>query len=108
MVFTMTSHRKAYTPAFRQTMVELVRAGQSPEELAKEFEASAQTIRAWVEQADRDRETYSHGLTADEREELRCLRYEVRLLREERDILRSAAAEGAYDFGSTPRKPTDS
>ena len=35
-------------------MTELVRAGRTPEELAKEFEPSAQTIRNWVAQADRD------------------------------------------------------
>jgi transposase len=36
-------------------MIELVRAGRTPEELAKEFEPSAQAIRNWVAQADRDR-----------------------------------------------------
>jgi transposase len=35
-------------------MIELVRAGRRPEELAKEFELSAQAIRNWVTQADRD------------------------------------------------------
>ena len=37
-----------YRPEFRQQMVELVKAGRSPEELAKEFEPSGQTIRNWV------------------------------------------------------------
>jgi len=35
-------------------MVELVRAGRTPEELAAEFEPTAQSIRNWVVQADRD------------------------------------------------------
>ena len=34
------------------TMVELVRAGRSAEELAKEFEPTAKSIRDWVAQAD--------------------------------------------------------
>ena len=32
----------------------LVREGRTPEELAKQFEPSAQSIRNWVGQADRD------------------------------------------------------
>jgi hypothetical protein len=35
-------------------MIELVRAGRTPEELAKEFEPTAQAIRNWVAQADRN------------------------------------------------------
>ena len=46
--------RRAYAPEFRRQMVELVRAGRSPEELAKEFEPTAKSIRNWVAQADRD------------------------------------------------------
>ncbi len=41
------SHRP-YPPAFRRQMVELVRRGRTPEELAREFEPSAQAIRGWV------------------------------------------------------------
>lgn len=43
-----------YPPEFRRQMVELVRAGRTPEELAKEFQPSAQSIRTWVRQADLD------------------------------------------------------
>ena len=43
-----------YAPEFRRQMIELVRAGRMPEEVAKEFEPSAQAIRNWVAQADRD------------------------------------------------------
>ncbi len=46
--------KRPYPPEFRQQMVELVRAGRSPEKLAKEFEPSAQTIRNWICQADLD------------------------------------------------------
>ena len=34
----MAKTRPPYTPEFRRQMVELVRAGRSPEELAQEFE----------------------------------------------------------------------
>jgi transposase len=60
-----------YPTEFRERLVELVRSGRSPEELSKEFEPSAQTIRNWVAQADRDAGKRSDGLTTAEREELR-------------------------------------
>src|ERR1700688_4527153 len=47
-------HRAPYAPEFRRQMIELVRAGRDPEQLAREFEPSAQPIRNWVAQADRD------------------------------------------------------
>ena len=50
----MARKRAPYAPEFRRQMIELVRAGRTPEELAKEFEQSAQAIRNWVAQADRD------------------------------------------------------
>ena len=50
----MAKKRLPYAPEFRRQMIELVRAGRRPEELAKEFEPSAQAIRNWVAQADRD------------------------------------------------------
>jgi transposase len=71
--------------------VELVRAGRTPEELAKEFEPTAQSIRAWVAQADRDDGRREDGLTSVEKDELARLRREVRQLREEREILKKAA-----------------
>ena len=42
----------AYPPEFRRQLVELVRAGREPEDLAREFEPSAQAIRNWVRQAE--------------------------------------------------------
>ena len=44
----MAKSRAPYAPEFRRQMVELVRAGRSPEELAREFEPTAQSIRNWV------------------------------------------------------------
>jgi transposase len=81
--------RPAYAPEFRRQIIELVRSGRTPEELAKEFEPSAQTIRTWVNQDQVD-SGQRPGLTSAEREELAQLRREVRQLREEREILRKA------------------
>ncbi len=50
-------------------MVDLVRSGRNPEELSRELEPSAEAIRNWVRQADRDEGQGDGGLTTDEREE---------------------------------------
>ena len=50
----MSKTRVPYPPEFRQQMAELVGAGRTPESLSREFEPSAQAIRNWVAQADRD------------------------------------------------------
>ena len=93
---------RVYPPEFRQQLIELVRAGRTPEELSREFEPSGQTIRNWVAQADRDRSARSDGLTSAEREELGRLRRQVRQLKVERDILGKAAAWFARETGTIP------
>ena len=50
----MPRTRPPYSPEFRQQMVELVKAGRTPEELSREFEPTAQTIHNWVKQSDLD------------------------------------------------------
>ena len=101
----MPHTRPPYVPEFRRQMVELVRAGRDPTDLAREFELSAQAIRDRVAQADRDegrRETKSEVLTLGEREELSRLRREVLQRRLERDILLKAAAWFARETGAVP------
>jgi transposase len=88
--------------------VELVRAGRTPEELGREFEPSAQAIRNWVQQADRDEGRREDGMTTSEREELRRLRRENRRLQTERDILAKAAAWFARETGSVPEESSSS
>ena len=79
-------------------MVELVRAGRDPADLAREFDPSAQAIRNWVAQADRQdgrreaKPVTEAGLSAAEGEELTRLRRENKQLRLERDILSRATA----------------
>jgi len=84
-------------------MVRLVRAGRSPGALSREFEPSEQTIRNWVNQAEVD-EGRRDGLTTPQLAELRQLRRENRILREEKEILVKAAAWFAEETGSTPRR----
>ncbi len=77
----MPKTRPPYAPEFRRQIVELVRAGRDPAELAREFEPTAQSISHWVAQADRQE---------GRREEL------------ERDILSRAAAWFARETGAIP------
>jgi transposase len=101
------SHRP-YPPEFRQRIVELVRKGRRPEELAQQFEPSAQAIRNCVKQAALDAGQRRDGLTTEERDEVRRLRREVRQLREERVILSKAAAWFARETTSIPSKESSS
>jgi transposase len=98
----MPKSRRPYPLEYRQRIVELVRAGRSPESIAREFEPTAQCIRNWVRQADRDDGRRSDGLTTDERTELQRLKRENATLREEREILKKAAAWFARETGSIP------
>jgi len=102
----MPKTRPPYSAEFRRQMVELVRAGRDPTELAREFEPWGQATRNWVAQADlaegRREKQAPAGLTADEREELARLRRENKQLRLERDILSRAAAWFARETGAVP------
>ena len=88
----MAQTRKTCPPEYKRRLIELVRAGRSPEELAKEFEPSANTIRKWATQADIDEGLQVEGLSTADRAELRELRRANRLLKLEREILGKAAA----------------
>src|ERR1700761_248840 len=105
----MPKTRSPYSPEFRRQMVDLVRSGRDPSDLAREFEPSAQAIRNWVLQADRQDgrgaikpASVASAMTADEREELTRLRRENKQLRVERDILSRAAAWFARETGAVP------
>lgn len=104
----MGKTRPPYPPEFRRQMVELVRVGRTPGELAREFEPSSQSIRNWVRQADLDEGRRQDGATSHERDELRRLRRENRQLRMEREILAKATAWFARETESVPSKSSDS
>ena len=107
----MPKTRPPYSVEFRRQMVELVRAGRDPTDLAREFEPTAQSICHWVAQADRQegrREEKGPGLAAAERDELARLRRENKQLRLERDILSRAAAWFARETGAIPSGSSNS
>ena len=104
----MSKSRPPYAPAFRQQMIDLVRAGRTPEKLSVEFEPTAQSIRNWVCQADIDEGRRDDGLTTEERAEIKRLRRENKQLRLEREILAKAAAWFARETESIPSKGSSS
>src|SRR5215467_843602 len=88
----MPRTRPPYPMAFRIEAVRLIRAGHKPlSEIAKDLGVTDQALRNCVRQADVD-EGSREGLTSGEKEELRQLRRENRVPREEREILRKAAS----------------
>ena len=88
--------RRSFTPEFKAHTVELVRtSGKSVGEVCRDLDLTETAVRRWLAQADIDAGRRD-GLTTAEREELTRLRRENRVLREEREILRKAAAFFAY------------
>jgi transposase len=83
--------RRSFTPTVKAEVVALVRQGdRSLPAICREMDLSETAVRHWVAQAAVDAGEAA-GLTTEEREELCRLRREVRVLREERDILKRAA-----------------
>jgi transposase len=78
----------------------LMRQGRSPGELAKSLGCSPQTLRNWRKQDQLDHGQRQDGVTTDEREELARLRRENARLRQERDLLKRAAAFFATESGT--------
>ena len=84
--------RRSFTTEFKAQTVELVRTShKSVGEVCRDLDLTETVVRRWVAQADIDTGRRD-GLTSAEREELSRLRRENRVLREERDILKKAAA----------------
>jgi transposase len=99
----MAKTRPPYSPEFRRQMVDLVRSGRDPDDLSREFEPTAQSIRHWVTVADRRdgrRAEKPDVVTPAEHDELIRLRRENKQLRQERDILSRAAAWFARETGA--------
>ncbi len=85
--------RRRFTEEFRAGAVRLVLdEGKTVGRVARELDLTESALRTWVERARADRTKGRTGLTTEEREELRRLRKENRVLRTEREILKNAAA----------------
>ncbi len=101
-VYSMPKTRAPYAPEFRRQMVDLVRAGRDPDDLAREFEPTAQSIRNWVAAGAKVGVREDKNSGPADADELVRLRREVRQLRQERDILSKAAAWFARETGTLP------
>ena len=98
---TMAEKGIRYTPEFRTEAVNLVKeSGKSINEIARDLGVSSTSLDRWIKQHEVDAGE-REGLTTAEREELQRLRRENRILREEREILKKAAAFFAQETKRT-------
>lgn len=82
--------RRSFPDEYKAEVIDLCRSsGRSIAAVARDLDLSETAVRRWVNQAEVDAGRRD-GLSTAEREELARLRKEVRVLREERDILRRA------------------
>lgn len=89
----MGKTRPPYPAEFRREALSLLRSGaRTPKVLATELGCTEQTLRKWLRQDQADRGERTDVLTSDERARLRELERENRVLRQEREILKRAAA----------------
>ena len=105
----MPRTRPPHSLEFRKQILELVRIGRTPNELAREFEPSGETIRQWVKQAELDAGQRQDGLTTDQKAEIaKLLRREVKRLKQEQEILKNAAAWFAQETNLVPPRSSSS
>src|SRR3954453_19326808 len=100
MVSDVPRTRPAYPPEFRREAIELLRQGRTPGELSKSLGVSPQTLRNWRRQDELDHGERETGTTSAERPDLARLRGGNTRLRQERDLLKRAAAFFATENGT--------
>ena len=83
--------RRSFTPEFKAEVVALARRGdRSIGEICRDMDLVESAVRRWIAQAEVD-EGRRAGMTSSEHEEIAALRKRVRVLEEEREILKKAA-----------------
>jgi transposase len=100
--------KREFPEEYRRRIVELVRGGRTAESLSREFEPSANCIRTWVAEADAADGKSDGPISAKDRAELVRLRRENAQLREEKEILKKAAAWFAKEMDSKPKRDSSS
>jgi transposase len=92
--------RRSFTEEFKAGAVRLVLdEGKSISQVGRDLDVAQSVVGNWVKQARADRSQGKTGLTTEERAELTRLRREVKDLRQQRDILKKAAAFFAKESG---------
>jgi transposase len=89
----MGKRGRLYSPEFKDEAIRLVQASEERypvAKIARDLDVSTETLRKWVNRAQIDAGERD-GLTTEQTEELRRLRKEVKVLKEEREILKKAA-----------------
>jgi transposase len=89
---------KAFPLEFRRDVVAVARKGEAPlSQIAKDFGISESCLHRWLKLADVD-DGIRPGVTSQESAELRELRKRNRVLEQENEILRRAAAYFAREI----------
>ena len=96
--------KKRYTEAFKKQLIALVAQGRTPEQLSREYEPTAQTIRNWVTEAQK----LQPASELEKDRLIRELEAENTRLKEEREILGKAAAWFAMESTSNRKKGSNS